>query len=67
VRADDDVAGATVTATRRHVSVSAQAWGEAGPALKASVVDRVDDLLDELPLRRRPGVSVHVSERKGPR
>lgn len=67
VRADDDVAAASVTATRRHVSVSAQAWGQSGAELKASVTDRVEELLDELPLRRRPRVSVHVTERKGPR
>lgn len=65
VRAGEDVAGASVTASRRHVSVSAQARGQADPGLRASVADRVDELLDELPLRRRPGVSVHVSERKG--
>lgn len=67
VRAGEDLAGASVTATRRHVSVSAQAWGRADAELRASIAARVDELLDELPLRRRPGVSVHVSERKGPR
>jgi hypothetical protein len=67
VRADDDVAGASVTATRRHVSVSAQAWGTPGAELRSSIGDRVGALLDDLPLRRRPGVSVHVTERRGPR
>lgn len=67
VRATDDVAGAQVTASRRRISVSAQGWGGAGPALRATVADRVDDLLDELPLHRRPRVVVSVHERKGPR
>lgn len=67
VRATDDVAGATVTASARRVSVSAQSWNDATPELRGTVTSRVDDLLDDLPLRRRPRVSVSVSERKGPR
>jgi hypothetical protein len=67
VRATDDVAAASVTASRRRVSVSAQAWGDAGPELRAAIAARVDELLDQLPLRRRPSVSVSVSQRKGPR
>lgn len=67
VRATDDVAGASVTASRRRVSVAAQAWGDAGPELRGTIAARVDELLDQLPLRRRPRVSVSVSQRKGPR
>jgi hypothetical protein len=54
VRATDDIAGASVTASRRKISVAAQAWGTAGPELRDTVRARVDELLDELPLRRRP-------------
>lgn len=67
VRATDDVAGASVTASRRRISVSAQGWGEAGPELRTAVRERVDTLLDELPLHRRPRVAVSVQDRKGPR
>jgi hypothetical protein len=67
VRATDDVAAASVTASRRRVSVSAQAWGEAGPELREAIAARVDELLDRLPLRHRPTVSVSVSRRKGVR
>lgn len=66
VRATDDVAGATVTASRRRVSVAARGWGEAGPELHDAVADRVDDLLDELPMHRRPHVAVSVQDGKGP-
>jgi hypothetical protein len=67
VRATDDVAGASVTASRRRVSVSAQAWGEPGPELRDAIAARVDELVDALPLRRRPRVSVSVVQRKGVR
>lgn len=67
VRAGDDVAAATVTATRRRVAVAAQGWNGDGSALRAAVHTTVDDLLDELPLIRRPRVAVSVQERKGPR
>jgi hypothetical protein len=67
VRAADDVAGASVTASRRKVSVSAQGWGEAGPELRDAVRSRVEELLEEVPLHRRPRVAVSVQERKGPR
>jgi hypothetical protein len=49
------------------VSVTAHAWNDAGPELRAVITARVDELLDQLPLRRRPSVSVSVSQRKGPR
>lgn len=67
VRATDDVAGASVTASRRRIAVSAQGWGDAGPELRSAVTARVDALLDELPLHRRPRVVVSVQDRKGPR
>jgi uncharacterized protein DUF6286 len=67
VRATDDVAAASVTASRRRIAVTAQAWGGAGPQLPEVIGERVDGLLDRLPLHRRPRVSVSVSERKGPR
>jgi hypothetical protein len=67
VRAADDVAAASVTASRRRVSVAAQAWLDAGPEFADSVHARVENLLDEVPLRRRPRVTVTVQDRKGPR
>jgi len=67
VRAADGVAAASVTATRRKVSVGAQAWNDAGPELRSSIGSTVDALLDEVPLARRPRVTVTVQQRKGPR
>jgi hypothetical protein len=67
VRSTDDVAAASVTASRRKVSVAAQAWGDADPELSDTVRTCVDDLLDELPLPHRPRVAVSVQDRKGPR
>jgi hypothetical protein len=67
VRATDDVAGAAVTASARKVSVTAQAWGDPTPELRDTVRSRIDELLDELPLRHRPRVGVSLQERKGPR
>jgi len=66
VRATDDVAAASVTASARRIAVAAEAWDEPGD-LRATVAERVDTLLDELPLRRRPRVAVTVADRKGPR
>jgi hypothetical protein len=67
VRTADDVAAASVTASRRRVSVAAEAWSDAGPELADSVRARVEGLLDEVPLHRRPRVTVTVKDRKGPR
>jgi hypothetical protein len=67
VRAADDVAAASVSASARKVKVTAQGWGEAGPELRRAVAGQVDGLLKELPLARRPRVRVAVQERKGPR
>lgn len=64
VRATDDVAGASVTASRRKVSVRAQAWNEASPELRETVRARVEELLDEIPLHRRPRVAVMLHERR---
>jgi hypothetical protein len=65
VRAADDVAAASVTASRRRVSVAAEAWSDADPGLADRVRARVEGLLDEVPLRRRPRVTVTVQDRKG--
>jgi len=71
VRRADDVAAASVTASKRRIGVAAQGWGEldgeAGKALRSSVTDSVSTLLDDLPLRRRPRVSVSLQQRRGPR
>jgi hypothetical protein len=67
VRSAGDVAGASVTVSRRKVSVAAQAWNDESPDLHDTVRSHVDELLDELPLHRRPRVAVSVQDRKGPR
>jgi hypothetical protein len=65
VRAADDIAAADVTASRRRVAVAAEAWSGAGPDLADRVRARVEDLLDEVPLHRRPRVTVTVRDRRG--
>lgn len=67
VRAGDGVAAASVTASTAKISVAAQGWTEAGQQMRSDVGATVDTLLDELPLARRPRVSVTVSQRKGVR
>ncbi len=67
VRTTPGVAAASVTATRRRVTVGVQAWTDAGADLHDEVTAAVAALLDELPLDRRPGVSVTVQPRRGPR
>jgi hypothetical protein len=67
VRASDDVFSASVTASARRVAVSATAWNDAPKELRETLVDRVRELLDELPLRRKPRVAVSVQEREGVR
>ena len=54
VRASDDVLSASVTASERRVAVTARAWNDAPEELRETIVDRVQELLDELPLRRKP-------------
>ena len=67
VRASDDVFSASVTASERRVAVTARAWNDAPEELRETLVDRVQELLDELPLRRKPRVAVSVQEREGVR
>lgn len=47
--------------------MAAQAWSDAGPELADSVRARAEGLLDEVPLHRRPRVTVTVQDRRGPR
>jgi hypothetical protein len=65
VRSAEDVADASVTASRRRVAVAAEAWTEAPAGLDEVVRSRVEELLDEVPLQRRPRVTVSVHDRKG--
>lgn len=67
VRAADDIAAATVTASGRKVTVRASgqpvasghgADSSAVEALREEVRGRVDTLLDDVPLRHRPKVAV---------
>ncbi|ODU01855.1 MAG: hypothetical protein ABS81_19515 [Pseudonocardia sp. SCN 72-86] len=82
VRASDAVTGASVTASRRAVSVRAEGWdGSPGsqdppgdsvepvdtPRLADSVRADVESLLDDLPLATRPRVAVSVRALGGPR
>ena len=67
VRASDDVFSASVTASARRVAVTARAWNDAPEELRETIIGRVEELLDELPLRRRPSVAVSVQEREGVR
>lgn len=71
VRRGAEVAGADVTASKRRITVGAQGWGEmdgsAGKALRTSVEETVSALLDDVPLARRPRVTVRVAQRRGPR
>ena len=66
VRATEDIASAAVTASGRKVSVSAQTWSDDEDGARTAIVASVDALLDELPLRHRPRVSVSVQQRRGP-
>jgi hypothetical protein len=67
VRASDDVFSASVTASARRVAVAARAWNDAPEELRETLIDGVRELLDELPLRRKPRVAVSVQEREGVR
>lgn len=64
VRASDDVAEASVTASPRRVKVRAGGWGEPDDALRGSIRGSVDTVLDDLPLAHRPRVAVSVRGRK---
>ena len=65
VRESDDVVSASVTASARRVTVRALVWRDAPPDLREVLVGRVKELLDELPLRRRPRVAVSAREQEG--
>jgi hypothetical protein len=65
VRESDDVVSASVTASARRVAVRALVWSDAPPDLRQVIVSRVKELLDELPLRRRPRVAVSVRKQEG--
>jgi hypothetical protein len=67
VRAEEDVVSASVTASRRRVAVSARGWTEPDTQLRSSIEARVGELLDELPLRPRPRITVRVTQQGGPR
>jgi hypothetical protein len=73
VRASDQVAAATVTASAKKITVRAQGRGTGGGTVDTGDVrtdarQRVDELLGELPLARTPRVSVSVAPGpKGPR
>ena len=67
VRASDDVLSASVSASARRVGVTVVAWHDAPPDLREVIVGGVKELLDALPLRRRPRVAVSVREQEGVR
>lgn len=60
VRAEDNVAGASVTATARRVRVRAISRLESEAQLRPRLTGVVADLLGDLPLARTPRVSVVV-------
>lgn len=65
VRSTDEISAATVTASARSVRVQAIGRGERPSELRPSVRTRVGDLLDDIPLARRPRVSVSVRAERG--
>ena len=67
VRAFDDVLSASVSASARRVGVTVVAWHDAPPDLREVIVAAVKELLDALPLRRRPRVAVSVRKQEGVR
>ncbi|MFJ9778478.1 DUF6286 domain-containing protein [Amycolatopsis sp. NPDC101161] len=64
VRAQDNVAGATVTASARRVRVRAKSTLETEGELRPRLLETVSALLDDVPLARRPKVSVVVDSPK---
>ncbi|UOZ02451.1 DUF6286 domain-containing protein [Amycolatopsis sp. WQ 127309] len=64
VRAQDNVAGATVTASARRVRVRATSRLETEGELRPRLLETVATLLDDVPLARRPKVSVVVDSPK---
>ncbi len=67
VRAQDQVASASVTASARAVKVVAVCRGEVPEGLPAGVGAGAGALLEELPLARRPRLAVSVRSDGGPR
>ena len=65
VRATDDITAADVTASARVVRVRAVGRGDDPAELRPAVRTRAKELLDELPLARRPRLSVSVREERG--
>jgi uncharacterized protein DUF6286 len=65
VRASEDVLSASVTASARRIAVTARVWKGAPEDLRETIIGRVQELLDELPLRRKPRVAVSLQEREG--
>jgi hypothetical protein len=64
VRAQDNVEGASVTASARRVRVRATSRLETEGALRPRLLETVATLLDDVPLARRPKVSVVVDSPK---
>jgi len=64
VRAQDNVRGASVTASARRVRVRATSRLENEEQLRPRLLETVDGVLDDLPLQRRPKVSVVVDSPK---
>ncbi|SFW89142.1 DUF6286 domain-containing protein [Amycolatopsis australiensis] len=64
VRAQDNVAGATVTASARRIRVRAKSTLETEGELRPRLLETVSALLDDVPLARRPKVSVVVDSPK---
>ncbi|MGQ0480888.1 MAG: DUF6286 domain-containing protein [Pseudonocardia sp.] len=67
VRAEEQVASASVTASARAVKVVAVCRGEVPEGLSAGVGAGAGALLDDLPLARRPRLAVSVRSDGGPR
>jgi hypothetical protein len=64
VRAQDNVAGASVTASAKRIRVRATSRIETEGQLRPRLLETVTGLLDEVPLVRRPKVSVVVDSPK---
>ncbi|MEV6910977.1 DUF6286 domain-containing protein [Amycolatopsis sp. NPDC051071] len=64
VRAQDNVAGAKVTASAKKIRVRAISRMETEGQLRPRLLETVSGLLDEVPLVRRPKVSVVVDSPK---
>ena len=65
VRATDEIVSATVRASARSVRIRAVGRGDQPRALRPVVRRSAGGILEELPLARRPRVSVSVSAERG--